>query len=239
MIVKGGQNVYGQAIGILMLETSFPRIPGDMGNATTWNFPVAYRIVKGATPDRVLSADTTLSGAFIDATRDLENVGVKAVTTCCGFLSIFQEQLANAVNIPVFTSSLMQVPLAYRMLKSNQRVGIITINSRALTTEHLAAVGADLVPTAIVGAEEEDFATVLRNAKNLLDVDKARNSLITVARRLISQHPEVGAIVLECTNMPPYAKSIQEEVNLPVFDIYTLTNMVYSTVVRKDFVGYM
>jgi len=176
---------------------------------------------------------------FIEAARDLEKVGVKAITTVCGFLAIFQEQLANAVNVPVFTSSLMQVPLVYRMLKSDQKVGIITADSRSLTRKHLAAVGADLVPTGIVGTEDEDFSKVLIGNELTLDVDKARNSLITVARRLISQHPEVGAIVLECCNMPPYAKSIQEEVKLPVFDIYTLTNMVYSTVVRKDFVGFM
>ena len=125
------------------------------------------------------------------------------------------------------------------MLKSDQKIGIITVDSRSLTRKQLTCVGADLVPTAIMGTEDEDFSKVLIENELTLDIDKARNSLITVARRLISQHPEVGAIVLECTNMPPYAESIQAEVNLPVFDIYTLTNMVYSTVVRKDFVGFM
>lgn len=236
--VKGGQNLYGRAIGIIMLETRFPRIPGDIGNATTWNFPVEYRIVKGASPARVVrEAGPKLLEPFIEAARDLEKVGVKAITTGCGFLAIFQEEMANAVNIPVFTSSLMQVPLVYRMLKNNQKVGIITVDSRSLTRKHLACVGADSVPTAIVGIEDEDFSRSLIENELTLDVDKARNSLITVAGKLISQHPEVGAIVLECTNMPPYAKSIQEEVKLPVFDIYTLTNMVYSTVVRKDFVS--
>lgn len=241
MIVKGGQNLYGQAIGILMLETRFPRIPGDMGNATTWPFPVVYRIVKGASPVRVVrEADPTLLEPFIEAARDLEKVGVKAITTVCGFLAIFQEEIANAVNVPVFTSSLMQVPLVYRMLKSDQKVGIITVDSRSLTRKHLACVGADSVPTVIMGTEdEEEFSRVLLRNELTLDVEKARNDLITVARRLISQHPEVGAIVLECCNMPPYAKAIQEEVNLPVFDIYTLTNMVYSAVVRKDFAGFM
>jgi len=239
--VKGGQNLYGLAIGILILETRFPRIPGDMGNGTTWNFPVVYRIVKGASPARVVrEADPTLLKPFIEAARDLEKMGVKAITTTCGFLAIFQEEIANAVNIPVFTSSLMQVPLVYRMLKNNQKVGIMTVDSRSLTRKHLAAVGADSVPTVIVGTEdEEEFTRVLLGNELTLDVDKARNDLITVARRLISQHPEVGAIVLECTNMPVYAKSIQQEVNLPIFDIYTLTNMVYSTVVRKDFAGFM
>lgn len=239
--VKGGQNLYGQAIGILMLEARFPRIPGDIGNATTWNFPVVYRIVKGASPARVVKeVDPELLEPFIEAAQDLEKVGVKAITTGCGFLAIFQEEIANAVNVPLFTSSLMQVPLVYRMLRNNQKVGIITIDSSSLTRKHLACVGADSVPTVIMGTEdEEEFSRVLLRNELTLHVEKARNDLITVARRLISQHPEVGAIVLECTNMPPYAKSIQEEVNLPVFDIYTLINMVYSAVVRKDFAGFM
>ena len=239
--VKGGQSVYGLAIGILMLEIRAPRIPGDIGNATTWNFPVVYRIVKGASPTRVVKeADPTLIKPFIEAAQDLEKVGVKAITTSCGFLAIFQKEMAEAVNIPVFTSSLMQVPLVYRMLKNNQKVGIITADSGSLTRKHLACVGADSVPTVILGTEdEEEFSQVFLGNELTLDIEKARNDLITVARRLISQHPEVGAIVLECTNMPPYAKSIQEEVNLPIFDIYTLTNMVYSAVVRKDFAGFM
>lgn len=239
--VKGGQNLYGQAIGILMLETRFPRILGDIGNATTWDFPVVYRIVKGASPTRVVrEADPMLLKPFIEAAQDLEKVGVKAITTCCGFLAMFQEEIANAVNVPVFTSSLMQIPLVYRMLKSNQKVGIITVDSGSLTRNHLACVGADSVPTVIVGTEEgEEFTRVMLGNELTLDVDKVRNDLITVAKRLISQHPEVGAIVLECANMPPYAKSIQEEVKLPVFDIYTLTNMVYSAVVKRDFVGFM
>lgn len=239
--VEGGQNIYGQAIGIIMLETRFPRIPGDIGNATTWNFPVVYRIVKGASPARVVKeADPMLLEPFIEAARDLEKVGVKAITTGCGFLAIFQEEMANAVSVPMFTSSLMQIPLVYRMLKNNQKVGIITADSRSLTRKYLACVGANSVPIVMVGTEdEEEFTRALIGNELALDVEKARNDHITVARRLISQHPEVGAIVLECTNMPPYAKSIQEEVNLPVFDIYTLTNMVYSALVRKDFAGFI
>jgi len=238
--VAGYKNVYGLPIGIIMLETRVPRIPGDIGNATTWDFPVVYRIVKGASATRVVKeADPKLIKPFIKAAQDLEKLGAKAITTGCGFLAIFQKEMAEAVTIPVFTSSLIQVPLVYRMLKSYQKVGIITADARSLSKKHLACVGADSIPTAIIGTEDEDFSKVFLENEPALDVEKARSSLINVARRLISQHPEVGAIVLECTNMPPYAKSIQEKVNLPVFDICTLTNMVYSTVVRKDFTGFM
>lgn len=238
--VKGGLNVYGLAIGILMLETKVPRIPGDIGNATTWDFPVVYRIVKGASLTRVVKeADPKLIKPFIKAAQELEKLGVKAITTSCGFLAVFQKEMAEAVAIPVFTSSLIQVPLVYRMLKSCQKVGIITADSRSLSRRHLACVGADSVPTAIIGTEEEEFSKVFLENETVLDVETARTNLVTIARRLINRNPEVGAIVLECTNMPPYAKYIQEMVNLPVFDVYTLTNMVYSAIVREDSTGFM
>ncbi|RLE13533.1 aspartate/glutamate racemase family protein [Candidatus Aerophobetes bacterium] len=240
-IVKGGRNLYGQAIGIIMLETKFPRIPGDMGNATTWDFPVAYRIVKGASPTRVVrEGDPKLLKPFIEAAQDLEKMGVRAITTNCGFLAMFQKEMADAVNVPVFTSSLIQVPLVYRMLKSDQKVGIITVSSRSLTEKHLSAVGADGIPMVIMGTEDgEEFTKVMLEDKLIYDIEKAKSDLITVAERLVTQHPEIGAIVLECTNMPPFAKFIQDKTGLPVFDIYTLTNMVYHTIVRKEFTGYM
>lgn len=237
----GGKNVFGHAVGILMLETRFPRIPGDVGNATTWDFPILYKVVKNATPDAVVrKADRGLLPSFIEAAKELEKEGVRAITTTCGFLAIFQQEMAEAVNIPVFTSSLMQVPLVYAMLKSSQKVGIITIHATSLAQSHLSSVGVDKVPHIIMGTEgEEEFSRAILNDEMELDVGKSKEDLVNVAKRMISDHPEVGAIVLECTNMPPHAAAIQLEVGLPVFDIYTLTNMVYQAVVRKGFSGYM
>ncbi|MGI6574878.1 MAG: hypothetical protein ACOX3A_03250 [bacterium] len=132
-IVRGGKNYYGLAIGILMLETKFPRIPGELGNATTWNFPVLYKVVKGASPQRVVREnDPSLLEPFLEAARELEREGVRAITTSCGFLAMFQKEMAAAVNIPVFTSTLLMVPLVHKMLRPEQKVGIITVNSQTL-----------------------------------------------------------------------------------------------------------
>lgn len=236
--VKGGHNIYGEAIGIITLETIFPRIRGDIGNALTWDFPVIYKIVKGSVPSEVVrkGIKPIWLKRYIEAAQELEQTGVKAITTSCGFLGLFQEEIANSVNIPVFTSSLMQIPLIYRMLKKDQKIGIITVNSQDLTKKHLDNVGAGLVPTIIVGTEnEEEFTKVFLGNKIILNVERAKSDLIKVGKKLVSQYHEIGAIVLECTNMPPFAKSIQQEVNLPIFDIYTLTNMVYGAVARKGF----
>jgi len=239
--VTGGKNIYGYPIGILMLETQFPRIPGDIGNATTWDFPVLYKVVKRATPDLVVRKGAPgLLEPYIQAAQELEKEGVRAITTNCGFLALFQKEMASAVNIPVFTSSLMQIPLAYRMIKPSQKVGIITIHSKSLTQKHLSCVGVDDIPHIIYGTEgEEEFSRVILDDEMELDVKKSKEELVRVSKRMVSEHPEVGAVVLECTNMPPYAATIQKEINLPIFDIYTLVIMVYHAVVKKDFFGHM
>ena len=237
----GGKNIFGFSIGILMLESKFPRIPGDMGNATTWNFPVLYKVVKDASPDAVVrKGDRGLLESFITGAKELEKEGVRAITTNCGFLAMFHNEMASAVNVPVFTSSLMQVPLVYAMLQPTQKVGIITINAKTLSQKHLAAVGADKIPHVILGTEdEEEFSRVILDNEMQLDVEKSKTELVKVAARMISDHPDVGAVVLECTNMTPYAAAIQEKIGLPVFDIYTLVQMVHQAVVRKGFSGYM
>jgi Asp/Glu/hydantoin racemase len=239
--VKGGKNLYGFPIGILMLKTRFPRIPGDMGNATTWDFPVLYKVIELATPDKVVRrGGKGLLDPFIRGAQELEQQGVRAITTNCGFLALFQKEMASAVDVPVFTSSLLQVPMIYAMLKPWQKVGIITIYAKSLTREHLAVTGVDKIPYVILGTEgEKEFSRAILDDELELDVDGSKKDLIRVAKRMRENHPEVGALVLECTNMAPYAAAIQREVDLPVFDIYTLTVMIYQAVVRKEFFGFM
>jgi Asp/Glu/hydantoin racemase len=240
-IVRGGKNYYGLAIGILMLETKFPRIPGELGNATTWNFPVLYKVVKGASPQRVVREnDPSLLEPFLEAARELEREGVRAITTSCGFLAMFQKEMAAAVNIPVFTSTLLMVPLVYKMLRPEQKVGIITVNSQTLDHRHMQGAGAGDIPVVITGLESEiEFVSAMLDNRLELDVDLAREEHIRVARRLVAENPDVGAIVLECTNMPPYARDIQAATGLPVFDIVTLVNMVYHSVVKPCYSGIM
>src|SRR4051794_18491291 len=137
-----------------MLDTSFPRIPGDIGNATSFDFPVRYQVVKGASPDRlVLERDPSLLNPFIAGARDLERAGVRAITTSCGFLALFHRELADSVRVPVFSSALLQVPLVHAMLRRDQRVGILTAHSGALTEQHFVGVGwsSEKIPIKVVG----------------------------------------------------------------------------------------
>src|ERR1700694_3677539 len=143
-IAHGGKSLYGARVGILMLETRFPRIPGDMGNGTTWPFPVLYKVVPGATPDRVVRHKSEgLTNAFLDAAAELVELGADGITTTCGFLSLYQRDLASHVGVPVAASSLMQVPLVERLLPPGKRVGVLTVSAESLTQEHLIAAGVD------------------------------------------------------------------------------------------------
>ena len=223
-VARGGKAVYGAPLGILMLDARFPRIPGDMGNAATWPFPVLYHVVRGATPARVvLDGAAGLLPAFLDAAAELVALGAEAVTTNCGFLSLFQRELAAHVRVPVATSSLMQVPWVQATLPPGRRVGVVTVCAASLTPAHLHAAGV-AADTPVAGTEGgREFHRVLVQAESQdLDMDLARQDVLDAGRDLLRRHPEVGAIVLECTNMPPYAAAMQAALGVPVFDIYSL-----------------
>jgi Asp/Glu/hydantoin racemase len=235
-VVKGGKTIYGAAVGILMLETRFPRIPGDIGNASTWPFPVLYKVVRGATPDKVVRQDARgLLDQFIKAAKELVADGADGITTNCGFLSLFQNELSAAVRVPVATSSLLQVPLIQRLLPRDKKVSILTISKANLTAEHLSAAGAPLT-TAIMGTDAGlEFTRVILDDEMELNVAKARIDLLEAGRQLMQDHPDTGAIVLECTNMVPYAADLQAVLGIPIYSIYSFINWFQAGLVPRRF----
>ena len=223
-IVKGGKAIYGAPLGILMLQARFPRIAGDMGNAGTWPFPVLYRVVKGASPERVvLDGAQGLLPDFLEAAAELVDQGAEAITTNCGFLALFQHELAAHVKVPVATSSLIQVPWVQATLPPGKRVGVITVSAVSLTPKHLQAAGVPL-DTPFIGTEHgrEFFRVLIKAEKDDMDVALAQQDILDAGLALVRRHRDIGAIVLECTNMPPYAAALRDAVGLPVFDIYSL-----------------
>lgn len=234
MTVRGGKALYGAAVGILMLEARFPRIPGDMGNALTWPFPVHYRIVRDATPDRAVRQGASgLLDAFIAAGRELVADGVDGITTNCGFLSLFQRDLQAALQVPVAASSLMQVPLVDRLLPPGKRAGILTISAGSLTGAHLAAAGCP-ADTPVMGTEGgREFTRAILDNEEALDVEAARADNVEAAQALLARNPEVGAIVLECTNMVPYAADIRAATGVPVYSIESFVTWFHSGLVPR------
>ncbi len=236
-IARGGKAVYGAPLGILMLQARFPRIPGDMGNATTWPFPVLYKVVKGASPEKVvLKGAEGLLQDFLDAAAELVSLGAEAITTNCGFLSLFQRELSAHVRVPVATSSLIQVPWVQATLPPGKRVGVITVSGSSLTPKHMEAAGVPL-DTPFVGTERgrEFFRTLILGEKEDMDVARAEQDILEAGRALMQSHPDIGAIVLECTNMPPYAAALREALDVPIYDIYSLISWFHAGIRPRRF----
>ena len=235
-IAHGGKAVFGARLGILMLEARFPRIPGDMGNAGTWPFPVLYRVVRGASPQRVVQERAEgLLDAFKEAARDLVAQGADGITTNCGFLSLFQAELSAHVGVPVATSSLMQAPMVEAILPPGKRCGILTVNAATLTPDHLRAAGV-AADAPLMGTEHgREFTRVLIGDEPTLDVAAAERDILEAGAALVAKHPEVGAVLLECTNMAPYARALSEHVGRPVYDIYAFINWFHAGLAPRDF----
>jgi hypothetical protein len=231
-VIRGGRSFYGQAIGILMCDLKVPRLPGDIGNAFTFDFPVRYKVVYGATVKRViLDPDPTIIRALIEGAQELEAEGVRAITTSCGYLAWFQRELTDAVNIPVFTSSLLQVPMVARMLRSDKKIGILVADSRTLSPDHLKSAGIGDVPVVIKGSENTPaFYNTFPTNGETLDYEACREGVVEMVRSLLREHPEVGAIVCEGTNFALFRSDVIAATGTPFFDIVTLTRMVYQGV---------
>ena len=232
----GGKTVFGANVGIIMLETRFPRIWGDVANANTWPFPVQYRIVRGATPDLVIRHRSKgLLQGFIAAAKDLVAHGADGLTTNCGYLALFQHEIRDAVPVPVVTSSLMQVPMVNSMMQIDKRAGIITISKKDLSEDHLRAAKVPL-DTPIIGTENgREFAHKIINDLPEIDFALCQLDLLDAASDMKRNHPDVGAIVLECTNMMPYAAEIRKITQLPVYSLYTLVTWLHSGIIPMRF----
>ncbi|MEM9731878.1 MAG: aspartate/glutamate racemase family protein [Pseudomonadota bacterium] len=207
-------------LGLLMLETRFPRIPGDIGRGASFPFPILKKVVKGASPDQVVRKNAEgLLNPFIDAAQELESEGAAGITTSCGFLTLFQKELGAALSVPVATSSLLQVPMLQALLPPQKQVGILTISKSSLTARHLAAAG--ISPDTPIGSTEDgqEFTKAILNDEPKLDVALARQDNVEAAKALTHHNPQIAALVLECTNMAPYAADIAAATGTPVYTI--------------------
>lgn len=239
---KKGQASYGEAIGILLLDTSFaPYIPGDVANATTYSFPVRFKKVNGLTVKRMFNKDVRFLNRVIEASRELVEEGVKAITGDCGFMALFQREVAKQLEVPVFLSSLLQLPFLIKVVGEGWKVGVITANSRILDDALLKEVGIENMNFLYIkGMEDkENFKKAIIDEVGWLDSKKIENEVVSVAKEMVKEGPRIKLILLECSCLPPYGAAVQEAVNLPVFDYITMINYVYSAVVKKNFKGFM
>jgi hypothetical protein len=238
---RKGQVSSGEAVGILLLDTSVPFIPGDVANATTYKFPVRFQKVEGFTVARAIGKDPSAFDALKSAAEELVDQGVRAITGDCGFMAVHQSNLAGVLDIPVFLSSLLQLPFISSIVGGAAKVGVITADSRSLDKALLLEMGVSETDRVVIEGLEhrEHFFSFGIEETGDLDTEAVEKEVISAARNLVDADPSVGAILLECSLLPPYAAAVQEAVKLPVFDFVTMINYVFSAVVQQRFSGFM
>jgi hypothetical protein len=223
------------SLGIIMLDTSFERPPGDVGNTRTWPFPTLYQTVRGATARKVVSGDDSdLLEGFVAAAEALTEKGAVGLITSCGFLAAHQGALAARMKLPLATSSLLQVPIVARCLSGGKRVGVVTYDADALGPHHLAAAGA-ATDTSVVGLPSRGHLHAVIERGEKLSPDIAEQEVVESVRQLMSDYSDIGAIVFECTNLPPYSAAVRQAFGVPVFDIVTMGIWFYRGLIERHF----
>jgi hypothetical protein len=223
--MKDMKTVAGGYLGVIMLDTRFPRPPGDIGSPATWvraGIPVRFITVPGASARRVVQAqDPALLGPFVEAARSLARQGARLITTSCGFLAAWQTELQAEVNVPVITSSLLQCG-------GLSSPGIVTFDAASLHPGLLQRAGVP-VGTPVEGLRPGcELQSRILIDDTELDLLQASNDVVEAAMRLVEKHPEVQHLVLECTNMPPYRSAVAQATGRPVHDMETLLLTIWN-----------
>jgi len=241
---------YGMGLGIMVLDDAYPGFPGDVRNASGFPYPIQYEIVDGIDNYALLwEKDKSPCYAPIkQAAKKLERMGCKAIAAECGYFAYFQKDVAGYVDIPVFMSSLLQVPFIQQLIGAKKTVGIVCAQKRFLSEVHLQNVGIDLESNLVIAGALDEYGCP--EFDNLWDpekrpdrpeayYDKAEKDMIRICVDFYKANPDIGAIMLECTGMQPFARAIQREVDLPVFSWGTLLDYAYSVVAHRDYYGHV
>ncbi|MDP4128318.1 MAG: aspartate/glutamate racemase family protein [Bacillota bacterium] len=222
--VKGGYNSYGQLAGILMLGSTTPRAPGDLGHALTFDFPVRYGFAPNFPFADLIDGKKENLHFVIEAVKDLKNQGSRFVAADCGLFSVFHQEVNAECGIPFLSSSLMMIPFL-KGIYPGKKIGVLTGDTRILSEKHLQPVGARLEDIAMEGLENSsEFQRVVIEHEDNLDLSFLERDTLQAGQRLIEKHPGIGAIILECTNLNTFKQSLQQQLGLPVYDMMSLVN---------------
>jgi len=237
--IPKGQVISGYTIGILLLDVWYPLLPGNVVSAATYDYPVRHKLISGATQARLLNFDPTLIDDLVKAGRELEMEGVRAIVGACGYLGYFQPQLAAILDVPVYLSSLIQVPCIKAGLKTHQKVGIICADKTSLTSQVLKNAGVIDPDSCVISGLENmpEFSGILKSDRGFFNNEIVRDEIVGTVKALVEKNLDIGAILLECSDMPPYSADVQRAVNLPVYDFITMINWVHSAVDQRPYYG--
>ena len=217
----------GSPKGLEQLES----LTGNSTNPLTYPFPVLFKKVVGANYQSVLvSPDTGLVGPMLETAEAMIDQGVKSIITSCGFNAIFQKELAAALTVPIYTSALLQIPFIRASL-GRQKLVVITASKQDLKPDHFHAVGVmDMHGIEIYGMEEmPEWSKISSSPDKPILLEKVENEVVSVAAVAKKEHPDLGAILLECTDLPPFANTIRKALNLQVYDLLTMVALIHKS----------
>lgn len=241
---------YGMGLGIIILDDVYPGFPGDVRNASAFPFPIQYEIVEGVDIWALVHEEdkSPCLEPIQRAAKKLESMGCRAIAAECGYFAYFQKEIAGFVDVPVFMSSLLQVPFAQQLIGPDKVVGILAARKEQMTQAHLKAVGIQPGSNYVLeGAEGngscEEFSHLWYEPERTdppeAYYDKAEREFVDVAVEFYNAHPNMGAMMLECTGMQPFARAVQREIDIPIFSWGTLLDYAYSVVVHRDYYGHV
>lgn len=226
----------GAPIGIVAIKLDYPKLPGNVVNASTFSFPVIYEEVAFEI-EQLFAGDPALEQSVVTAARALEARGARAIVGACGFFAHFQEAVASAVSVPVFMSSLVQAPIIQVGLSRDQKILVLAADGPSVNADLLAHVGATPDRLVVANLGDRPAFAPIRWGKTELDNGALIDDLRGLAAEQVRAHPEIGAILLECSDLPPYSADIQQATGLPVFDFITLINWARQAVAQRPYYG--
>ncbi len=238
-----GRYVYGPTVGILQLPANIPMLPGDMGNPTTFDFPVLYELIEEIDPFWVLAdkPHPVVMKKLIAACKRLTMKGVTTIIGNCGFFANYQPEVSASLDpgVQFFNGSLMQLPMLLISVGSNKKVGVLTASKKLLmpspALKNSGVSDEDMKRIVVYGNEDGKEMGKVTGETGSFNPKKLEKELVNLAKKMVKEHPDVGAIVLECTEFPPYAHAIQNAVRRNVWDFVTMTNFMQ----RKPYTGWM
>ena len=239
--MRKGQNIAGYSVGILYLDNVwYPLMPGNVVNASTYDFPVRLKAVPNLDTPRLHSGDPAILAEIISAARELEKEGCRAISSACGFFGHFHKPVADALDIPVCLSSLVQVSWIRTVLKQNQKIGVLTANASAITGDLLKSCYVDDPDLLVIRdlRNEPHFSAIMED-RGSFDNTEVRKEVVRAAAELVEGRQDIGAILLECSDTPPYASDVQMAVGLPVFDFITMIKWLHNSTAQKPYFGFI
>ena len=242
-----GRNVFGVTIGLVQMHVNLAMIPGNMSNATTFDFPILYRRMNADNVADVMANPPTqnFTDAIVEAAQWLELQGVRAIMGNCGFFGSYQNAVKARINVPFYSSSLMMLPMMVHSMPGNKKVGVITANGPVLKkVQAIENCGLSLEDKenriVVMGCENgAEFSSAIMANTGVYNPLKVGQEIVTVAKQMLQENKDIGAILLECTELSPHAAEVQDAVRMPVWDYTTLTKWIYSGCIRRPFVGHI